>query len=926
MNSLMEPMAPRVCTRETSQPTVPLDSLVLRILRLAEILSQKRHFKYQKEFGYRFVEAVLLHDGDMLTALWARQSGKSQLIADILAACCLILPLLARMKIFEDDWRLNCTDEQGNYRGYKYGVVVGIYAPKQEQADIVYSRLRDTLETDTTKEVAAELNVALDIGNANKTRLSNGSRIRSQSASEQSHIEGDTYHILILDEAQDIGTLKVRKCFAEGTLFITSGGIEVPVEEVVKKKLPVLTPSGFFESRDIEYHDNGVQPVYRVTLAGGRYLDVTANHRHFVRSRTRRVPFEALTYEIQPGWQMAVPTRLNNAAGVLGNFDRGFLLGLLLGDGCFTGDKPQIIVEPSVKKLLDRICPHEFGVRPVVYNEQSSGMLECGLTSPGNKKGSNKLTEWLKKIGVWGAKRENKRIPNLPWSLEFLRGLASGLIIADGSIENPTVKPVVSFSNCSEYLVDGLRKTLLHFGIQCAKFEGFVESTGNLPGIKERLGTYMYRLHIKSVEDVREFHKQFNLGPKQDALEAGIRTIQGKRGRSRSQFYPEDIQFVSVKSVRHIGKKPTYCVTVPDERHFVIANGIVTGNSLHPMVAAYNGVIVKIGTCSTEKSDFYTSIKSNQRLYAQGEAKNHYRYDYLVCQKYNSMYRDYIKKEKVRLGEDSDEFRLSYCCEWLLERGQFITDKQLMTPAIAKTHGGYHEIWHRSSRVTTQIAGIDFGKIHDPSVITVMDVDWRTPVADEWVDTPEGSFHWIAYNKRVVAWHMLLGDNYEHQFHEIVNFLSNFKGLRKITLDATGVGEWGLDKFTVYYSEFDRGKGADGTPEMGFVEVQGVKFTPASKSDGFKILHSDLMSGRLSFPAGEKARKSRHFRRFVGEMLDLRKLYKNNYMVCEHPDEPGAHDDYPVSLMLAAYGAQEPADTGEIEVQQNFMVGAGVIA
>lgn len=103
--------------------------------------------------------------------------------------------------------------------------------------------------------------------------------------------------------------------------------------------------------------------------------------------------------------------------------------------------------------------------------------------------------------------------------------------------------------------------------------------------------------------------------------------------------------------------------------------------SIHPMGASYNASIIKIGTATTFKGDFYDVIERNKKDYKEGRLKirNHFEYDYKICQKYNEKYRKYVEKEKHRLGEHSDEFRMSYGLEWILERGMFIDIIQLET-------------------------------------------------------------------------------------------------------------------------------------------------------------------------------------------------------------------------------------------------------
>jgi hypothetical protein len=38
--------------------------------------------------------------------------------------------------------------------------------------------------------------------------------------------------------------------------------------------------------------------------------------------------------------------------------------------------------------------------------------------------------------------------------------------------------------------------------------------------------------------------------------------------------------------------------------------------------------------------------------------------------------------------------------------------------------------------------------------------------------------------------------------------------------------------------------------------------------------------------------------------MDMEKSWSGQLMVCAHPDERGAHDDYPDSLALAVWGAK----------------------
>jgi hypothetical protein len=84
----------------------------------------------------------------------------------------------------------------------------------------------------------------------------------------------------------------------------------------------------------------------------------------------------------------------------------------------------------------------------------------------------------------------------------------------------------------------------------------------------------------------------------------------------------------------------------------------------------------------------------------------------------------------------------------------------------------------------------------------------------------------------------------------------------------------------------------------------------------WKSLHQEIIAGRLKVPANARTARLRSYKKFRSQMLDLEKDYVGQYMVCQHPDEKGAHDDYCDSLALANLAASEGI-LPEIEVSSN---------
>lgn len=504
-----------------------IGEVVTRIITLAQALKERKFYPYQIEIAARVIESLLMRDSNVITALLARQMGKTEVIGSVVAALMIILPQLANQ--FEDSWHLNITDDNGVYRGFSLGVKVGIYAPRQDQAAIMFERVKQSLETDTAKRILGELKLTVEVSNGNCVKLSNGSRVLCQSASEQSKIEGETHHLLIAEEAQDITDLKMKK-------------------------------------------------------------------------------------------------------------------------------------------------------------------------------------------------------------------------------------------------------------------------------------------------------------------------------------------------------------------------------SLHPMVSATGGTIVKVGTATTQKCDFYTAIKTNERAFHRTGIRNNFFFPYTVGIKYNSLYKQVVEQEAYRIGEDSDEFRTSYCCEWIFERGMFVTLEQLFNRKVAQdlsfwcsrhptglpksTHGYY-----------SVVAGIDWGQAYDSTVVTLVAVDWNNPLEENETYNSFGHFQYSYFQKHVIDWLEFHGDDYEYQFGTIVEYLNQVPGLRKIVTDSNGGGRPIYDRLVATFATKN-------------VEVEDFNFNAKIKSDGYKSLFGDICAKRITVPAGAGVRRTREYRKFTDQMLDLKKSYKGGLMKVEHPDEKDAHDDYPDSLMLAAWGAR----------------------
>jgi len=296
------------------------------------------------------------------------------------------------------------------------------------------------------------------------------------------------------------------------------------------------------------------------------------------------------------------------------------------------------------------------------------------------------------------------------------------------------------------------------------------------------------------------------------------------------------------------------------------ADDFVVSKSIAPMLAYYAGTMVKTGTPTTHKNNFYNSIMLNKRRQtARTKRQNHFEWTWRDVIKVNSNYEKHIKREKLRIGEDSDEFQMSYNCKWLLERGMFVTSTTM--DRLGDTSMEIQRAWHR----TPVVVGIDPARKIDSTVVTVVWVDWDRP--DEF-----GYF-----DHRVLNWLELQGDDWEDQYFQIVKFLENYN-VMYVGVDANGVGDAVAQRLKLLLPR---------------AEVFSVGSSQPEQSKRWKHLKALMDRDLISWPAHAKTRKLRSYRRFRQQLEDLETKFTGPNFLAKAPDEAHAHDDYADSLAIA---------------------------
>ena len=296
------------------------------------------------------------------------------------------------------------------------------------------------------------------------------------------------------------------------------------------------------------------------------------------------------------------------------------------------------------------------------------------------------------------------------------------------------------------------------------------------------------------------------------------------------------------------------------------ADDFVVSKSISPMLAYYAGTMVKTGTPTTSKNNFYRAIQLNKRRQTtRGARQNHFQWDWKDVAKFNENYSKFIKKETLRIGEDSDEFQMSYNCKWLLERGMFVTSGVM--DELGDTSQEVVKVWHK----TPVVVGIDPARKMDSTVVTVVWVDWDRP--DEFG----------YYDHRVLNWLEIQGDDWEDQYFQIVNFLNNYDVLA-VGIDANGVGDAVAQRMKILLPR---------------CEVHSIGSSQPEQSKRWKHLKALIDRRMVGWPAHAKTRRLRTWKRFYQQMTDLETKFQGPNFLAHAPDEAHAHDDYADSLAIA---------------------------
>lgn len=333
----------------------------------------------------------------------------------------------------------------------------------------------------------------------------------------------------------------------------------------------------------------------------------------------------------------------------------------------------------------------------------------------------------------------------------------------------------------------------------------------------------------------------------------------------------------------------TYHLAIIEEAQDVDSMKVL--KSIHPMVSAVNGTIVKVGTPTNRLCEFFEAIKRNRIYQTQSRVQNHFEYNYKIVQKYNKRYRAFIEKEKDRLGEESDAFLMAFELVWMLEKGMALTPGQfeeyMRDVSMRFDYGTEDEVY---------VAGLDLGKARDSTVLTILRVE------NIYEDTRNRK---VIRKKCIANWLELTGENWESQFDQIYSTLQNYN-VHILFVDSTGKGDPVVDRLVKAFSHTS-------------IDIQGIIFTEKSKNEMALLFYEEMRAHRIAVPSHAIARKTRRYKNFMSQWFNVEKHYRKKMMYFEHSKERGARDDYVDSLLLALQASQDVSTNRPISYARNIL-------
>lgn len=297
-------------------------------------------YPYQLENLKSELEDILTGKGNFFTRERARQTGKTISIVTVSFTCMILIQELSKSDKF-------CS-VYPHAKNFRLGFNVGVVGPKIDQARITLKRLKKFTRQKEFIDTILKLGLKITASNYDYFELSNGSSMRALSGSPLANNEGESFHLLIFDEAQRLTQYAVHKVFAPSVA--STNGTIIAFGTAWTSQGPFLSQILRNKQKSPECHSS---TDYQVAM---QYSD---NYRKWVLKEIERIGENAteVRLNLKLEWILAsgnaVTIDLWEDLDLLADYDPGQISGGTLHAGVDWGKNDSSTVVTLIEKLSD---------------------------------------------------------------------------------------------------------------------------------------------------------------------------------------------------------------------------------------------------------------------------------------------------------------------------------------------------------------------------------------------------------------------------------------------------------------------------------------------------------------------------------------------------------------------------------------------
>ena len=324
----------------------------------------------------------------------------------------------------------------------------------------------------------------------------------------------------------------LRECVTGDTRVLLADGTPVPIAALAEGAACVwsMDDAGCVrKSVATQVWEVGQRPVVRVSLASGRVIRCTPDHR--LRALWDWKP----AADLRPGDRIALARRLPEPESpAQWSEHEVVLLAHLVGDGSYVKGQPLRYTtanEDNSRVVADAAVA--MGSKVKRYPGRGN-WHQLVISGNGNRWHALGVGKWLKELGLFGQRSHDKTLPADIFRLAndqlalFLRHLWA----TDGSITVAASGRVrLYFSSASRQLVDDIALLLQRFGI-----------VGRIRHTRHGDGRGWFTLDVSGVADQRRFMDEIGVCGPQAAGEAAVRSrLEALAGNSNVDTLPAEV-------------------------------------------------------------------------------------------------------------------------------------------------------------------------------------------------------------------------------------------------------------------------------------------------------------------------------------------------------------------------------------------------